>query len=218
MPTILVVEDSPSEQMLIKQALIEVFGNNVSIKTAHSIADVGGVLIRDAVDAVVLDLMLPDGRGFESLEALRRLNPTVPVVIVTGLQDGHVRVQARAAGIKHFINKDEGLQGLGMAVVGAIDDARESSIPVHEITRRLDALFRLMDNQAISNQKLMTAVFGNGVPGLVNKVEEHERFITQHREWSKNIERIFWLAIGAAVTSGIGAIISWAFSNPSLGS
>ena len=44
-------------------------------------------------DCLILDLNMPEMDGIRTLEALKTIDPTLPIVVVTGLDDG-ARVQA----------------------------------------------------------------------------------------------------------------------------
>ena len=58
-------------------------------------------------DAVVLDYLMPDIDGVEFTRRFRLLtkNARVPVLMVTGCNDGDLRYRARAAGVDDFLTK-----------------------------------------------------------------------------------------------------------------
>lgn len=56
-------------------------------------------------DVVLLDLSLPDGRGLATVTAVRDAAPTVPIVVLTGLDDEALAVQALAAGAQDYLVK-----------------------------------------------------------------------------------------------------------------
>jgi DNA-binding NarL/FixJ family response regulator len=60
---------------------------------------------RDDLDLVLLDLALPDARPFEVLEASRRLQPQVPVVVVSASQDRFEIERAMALGAQAYVFK-----------------------------------------------------------------------------------------------------------------
>ncbi|MFT3899793.1 MAG: response regulator transcription factor [Gordonia sp. (in: high G+C Gram-positive bacteria)] len=56
-------------------------------------------------DAVMLDLMLPDMDGLEVLERLRRLNPHLPVLMLTAKDSTEDRIAGLAAGGDDYVTK-----------------------------------------------------------------------------------------------------------------
>src|SRR5688572_13371301 len=60
---------------------------------------------RGGFDAIILDLGLPDSQGIESLRAVRKVNPDVPVVCLTGLEDEEAALQALRDGAQDYLVK-----------------------------------------------------------------------------------------------------------------
>ncbi len=55
---------------------------------------------------VLLDLNLPDSQGIESLVQVRRAYPLVPIIVLTGMEDEVIAVQAIELGAQGFLNKE----------------------------------------------------------------------------------------------------------------
>ena len=62
-------------------------------------------LSKGGVDLVLLDLGLPDSQGLETLERLRAVQPTVSVVVLTGLADEDVGLRAVQLGAQDYLVK-----------------------------------------------------------------------------------------------------------------
>jgi diguanylate cyclase (GGDEF)-like protein len=60
-----------------------------------------------APDLILLDLTLPDGRGLDTLTRVRERFATVPVVLLTGVEDPDIEERALGAGAQDFLGKDE---------------------------------------------------------------------------------------------------------------
>jgi signal transduction histidine kinase len=65
------------------------------------------------IDAVLLDLHLPDSHGVDTVVRLRENDPDVPVVVLTLAHDPEIALGALAAGAQDFLVKEE----LGIASV-----------------------------------------------------------------------------------------------------
>lgn len=102
---ILIVEDHP----LFAEALKRVITNSIpdsEVTTVSSLGELRCVLAqRHELDLVLLDLCLPDGRGFGGLIELRREFPRLPIIIVSMFDDVRVVHKAVVCGAAGFIPK-----------------------------------------------------------------------------------------------------------------
>ena len=88
---VLLVEDNPGDALLIEAALCGT--GNVRLVRADRLAKGLEQLSLELFDAVLLDLDLPDSRGFDTLAAILA-QTRVPVLVMTGLDDESVGLQA----------------------------------------------------------------------------------------------------------------------------
>ena len=107
---ILLVEDNPSDARLIEEYLKEPGWSShqtaPTVRHVERIAD--AVEARDeAVDIILLDLGLPDSNGFETLETMLEAAGGAPVVVLTGLDDDSVGVEAVERGAQDYLIKDD---------------------------------------------------------------------------------------------------------------
>src|ERR1700674_1465195 len=58
-------------------------------------------------DLIVLDLSMPVMNGFDAARKLKRLMPTVPLIMYSAFGDGFVEQQARLVGISELISKSQ---------------------------------------------------------------------------------------------------------------
>jgi two-component system response regulator RegA len=90
---LLLIEDDRATFTALR-GILALRGWDVTVAT--TVAEAGAAL-GDPVDAVVLDLMLPDGDGLSILERIRREGRDVPVVVTTGTVD-----DARVAAVRRL--------------------------------------------------------------------------------------------------------------------
>lgn len=114
---ILLIEDMPGDARLVELALREAGAAHV-IETRETLAGLGEALDEarnagePAFDVVLLDLSLPDSFGLDTvagalaLLADRKLT-TIPVVVLTGLDDPRMGLAAIQAGAQDYIIKGE---------------------------------------------------------------------------------------------------------------
>lgn len=113
MSTILVIDDDKLICILLRQVLGH-HGHEVLTTTSG----IHGVELFQKLrpKATVLDLRLPDLDGIDVLKELRRLDPTAPVIILTGAPSDELLAKARALGITDVFYKDNSLHLLNQAI------------------------------------------------------------------------------------------------------
>ena len=107
---ILLVEDNSSDARLIEEYLKEPgwSGQETAPTVRHADRLAEAVETRDdAVDVVLLDLGLPDSSGFETLDAMLEATGDEPVVVLTGLDDDRVGIEAVERGAQDFLVKGD---------------------------------------------------------------------------------------------------------------
>jgi two-component system response regulator QseB len=109
----LVVEDDPVLSDGLKVGL-GLYGATLDI--VSSCADGQAALAADEFDALVLDLMLPDGSGLDLLAALRSRGDRTPVLLLTALDEVSDRIRGLDAGADDYLGKPFDLEELAARV------------------------------------------------------------------------------------------------------
>ncbi len=97
---IIIVEDEPAIAESVCYALER---DSFSVGVATSLSEAEG-LIEDA-DLLILDLMLPDGSGFDLIRRLRSANRTTPVIVLSSRDSEADRVAALETGADDYVTK-----------------------------------------------------------------------------------------------------------------
>ncbi len=103
--TALLIEDNPGDARLIGLALADAQGQDVDLVRAERLSDGLARLDEGGIDVVLLDLSLPDGHGLETFERARAHAPGVPIVVLSGLSDAQLAVDAVNAGAQDYLVK-----------------------------------------------------------------------------------------------------------------
>jgi DNA-binding NarL/FixJ family response regulator len=101
---LLVVED----HALVREGLLATLKNLGAETETIGVPDASeaiGVLERQDIDMLILDLMLPGTKGQTFLPLVRRRFPTVPVVILSALDDADTVSRVMKAGASGFVSK-----------------------------------------------------------------------------------------------------------------
>ena len=197
---ILLIEDEPAVARMVERGL-----------TAHGhqvlIAETGedGVLFvaTEAVDLVLLDIMLPDHDGHKVLAEIRCRRSDLPVIMLTARDDLGSKVTALEGGADDYVTKPFAFEEL-LARVRALtrrsDQKQASTIecgdlridllshrvwrgerPV-DLSRREFALleyFARHPGQLLSRQQILSAVWEYDFEGESNVVDVYVRYLRQ---------------------------------------
>jgi PAS domain S-box-containing protein len=103
---VLLIEDNPGDARLVEILLMESDLLECEIINKTSLGD-GMALLEEGEEfaAILLDLTLPDSRGFETLERLLAKFPNNNVIVLTGLADKSLGLMAVKAGAQDFLVK-----------------------------------------------------------------------------------------------------------------
>lgn len=104
---ILVVEDNPSDQFLLEEMLSSSTLRIRDIFFASTIAQAKEILSAQAIHFVLLDLSLSDSFGIDTLKTIRDLTHRIPVIILTGLSDSEVALEALKQNAQDYLVKGE---------------------------------------------------------------------------------------------------------------
>ena len=101
---ILIADDDPITVQMLSGVLK---GAGFSISVALDAMQAVMVAMRTPLDAIVLDIGMPGGGGFQVLERLKATAKVsaIPVIVVTASTDPTLRARVRALGAKDFFSK-----------------------------------------------------------------------------------------------------------------
>lgn len=119
--TILIVEDDRVQQKMVAMLLSKKLGYETMLASngKDALARIQSSNVGD-ISAVLLDIQMPEMDGFETLQAIRKYRPDLPVLMLTGSDDTNIAVRAIKEGASDFIVKPPEPTHLGIAIQNAI--------------------------------------------------------------------------------------------------
>lgn len=123
---VLIAEDDPRIAAFLLKGLRAKGFDAVWAATGQATLDEVG---RGGVDAVLLDLGLPDIDGLEILAGWRHASVTVPVIVLTARSDPRDRVRAHELGVAGYLMKPAPFADVVAAVGSAV--GRDGDVGVH---------------------------------------------------------------------------------------
>lgn len=111
MPKILIVEDEPAIRRVLKNILTEE-NKTYEVFEAADGAEGMELIKRTDFDLILCDIKMPKMDGMEVLEAVKKLKPEIPIVMISGHGDLETAVQAMRLGAFDYISKPPDLNRL----------------------------------------------------------------------------------------------------------
>ena len=178
---ILVVEDEDRIASFVVKGLT---AEGHTVERAATVAEAKALGTTYEFDLVLLDLVLPDGRGTEVLRALRAVHPDLPIIVVSALGEVDDKVSLLDTGADDYLVKPFAFaelaariraatrQGAASARVLRVGDltldtktrvaTRGDHVRVDLPSREFALLEYLMrhESQVLSRQQILDAVWG----------------------------------------------------------
>ncbi len=139
--TILTVEDNTSDLFLLEHMLKASGLEIAQLYSTDHIRDAYTLLEKHTIHVVLLDLTLPDSFGIHSFTYLKPVVQKIPVIILTGMSDTNIALEAIKEGAQDYLVKGELTEGL---LTKAIQYSMERK--------------RTLENLRVSNERFNTVV------------------------------------------------------------
>lgn len=203
MAKLLIIDDEPNLLYSVKKSLES---DSLEVITAAT-AEQGIASVRDhEPDAVILDVRLPDMSGLDAFNDIHKIDPRVPVIIITAYSTTETAIEAMKRGAFEYLLKPVDFDTLCRTVARAIEISQMSRVPaIFEVGGEVNADADQIVGRSPSMQEVFKAI-GQVAPQDVNALvlgesgtgkEMVARAIYQH---SRRSDRQF-LAINCAALS-----------------
>ena len=149
---ILLVEDSRSDAALLQEELSESSQNRFEIAHVETWAEAVQHLSNARFDVLLLDLSLPDSTGQETFIRARAQASDLPIVVLTGLANETLGLEAVRHGIQDYLVKG---QADGRQVARAIHYAIERKRAEAELRAARDGLELRVANRTAGLKRIV---------------------------------------------------------------
>lgn len=156
---VLLVEDSSSDALICRKALEQFTPHAFEMVTAATLTDALAALSARQFDVVLTDLDLPELNGMDVVQALRRADAGVPIVVLTGSVGPAVGDDAIRAGADDYLHKGE-LQGTSLSRALRFAVQRRQVRDERTQLQRIEAVGRLAAGVAHDFNNLLAVIGG----------------------------------------------------------
>lgn len=181
---VLLVEDNPGDARLIEQRLrwesIPGIADASSITHVETLKDGFGRLEEEAYDVVLLDLGLPESTGIETLERLLAHILSIPIVVLTGLDDTETAIEAIQKGAQDYLVKDEISSRLLKRAIRYSIERKRTEEKLRESMEKLRAMFESIGDAVILTDLTGTIVEANDAAAHLVGYSDKKELIGQN--------------------------------------
>ncbi len=104
---VLLIEDNPDDACLLREALNEAREAHIDLVHVEHLDEAAKLLRQETFQVILLDLSLPDSQGIETVLRVQDHAPSVPIIVLTGLADDNIALQAVRAGAQDYLVKGD---------------------------------------------------------------------------------------------------------------
>ncbi len=104
---LLLVEDNAGDARLLREMLNEAGAHNTKVTHVGTMKEAEKCLATGTFNIVLLDLGLPDAQGLEAVRRTRIATSSIPLVVLTGLDDETLAAHALQEGAQDYLIKGQ---------------------------------------------------------------------------------------------------------------
>jgi diguanylate cyclase (GGDEF)-like protein/PAS domain S-box-containing protein len=105
--TVLLIEDNRGDARLLREMFGEHGPHKIELTHVECMYDAETLLAERTTDVILLDLGLPDAQGLGAVRRAHAAAPRVPLVVLTGLEDDSMALQALQEGAQDYLVKGQ---------------------------------------------------------------------------------------------------------------
>ena len=197
---ILLIEDKSGEKRAISELLTNSAGANHRVIKVNRLSEALRLIDAISFKAAFVDIAVPDARGLESVARLRAAAPSLPIIVLAGMDDEGVAVQALQVGAQDYILK-------GSFDTGLLNRALRYAIERKESEEKLTRLAYYDQLTALANRRLFHERLSLAL-ARAKRRETHVTVLVLNLDRFKSINESFGYEAGDALLREVGKRLS----------
>jgi putative nucleotidyltransferase with HDIG domain len=189
---ILIVDDEEMIRNLLSSALSQ---ESYICHQAGSVDEAFAILGEQAFDLVISDIMMPGRSGVELLRDLKKVNPDIAVLMITGLSDMNTAMECVHLGADDYITKPFGISRVVLTVKNLID---RRNLAIEKKNYQISLEFKVMEqtSQIRKTMNELSLAYDNTLTALVKALDAREKEVGSHSERVMNYASLLGIKLG----------------------
>ncbi len=138
---VLLIEDNPADALLLRESLHNDALADYRVTVVELLEQGLAELDHHQYDILLLDLGLPDSQGLETFEKAYASFPEIPVIVLSGMADEVVALQAVQSGAQDYLVKGESSWNIGGRAIRYAIERHQSQRAVRASEARFATFF-----------------------------------------------------------------------------
>lgn len=175
---VLIVDDEEMIRDLLTAALQQ---ENYTCYQASNVDEAFVILGEQPIDLVISDIMMPGRSGVELLRDLKKVDPDIAVLMITGLSDMNTAMECIHLGADDYITKPFGINRVVLTVKNLVE---KRNLAIEKKNYQISLEFKVME-QTERIRKTMTELhhaYDNTLTALVKALDAREKEVGSHSE------------------------------------
>jgi sigma-B regulation protein RsbU (phosphoserine phosphatase) len=172
---VLLVEDNPMDVLLIRSVLGRVEGATFEIESFDSLGAALEIAKTTLFDVLLLDLGLPDSDGLETFIRAHGALTDVPVVVLSGMANVRVALEAVQRGAQDYLVKGPGMRDLLARSVRYAVERHHARQKLEHYTRELQEKNAVLEEELRMAREVQQALLPQFYPQFSDLSASHRR-------------------------------------------
>jgi len=173
---LLLVDDDAGDRKMVKLALDRSSNAaDFNIETAETLSEATEYLKNKDYDVVLLDLGLPDSGGISTVQKAHEANPNVPIVVLTGLANEEVGLEAIEKGAEDYLVKGTPLERILVRIIRYAIERKKIGRKLKEAIEAKSQFMSMVSHELrvpLASIKESIAIVSDGLAGKITKEQK----------------------------------------------
>ena len=183
---ILVVDDEEMIRELLSSALQQ---ENYQCHLASNVDEAFSVLGSQRIDLVISDIMMPGRSGVDLLRDLKKVDPEIAVLMITGLSDMNTALECIHLGADDYLTKPFGISRIMLTVKNLIE---KRCLAIEKKNYQVSLEFKVLEQteQLRRTMNELNDAYHNTLTSLVKALDAREKEVGSHSERVMNFSAL----------------------------
>lgn len=189
---ILIVDDEDMIRDLLSSALVQ---EGYFCHQASNVDEAFMLLGDQQVDLVISDIMMPGRSGVELLRDLKKVDPDIAVLMITGLSDMNTAMECVHLGADDYITKPFGINRVILTVKNLLD---RRCLAIEKKNYQVNLEFKVLEQTTRIRKTMneLSIAYDNTLTALVRALDAREKEVGSHSERVMNFASFLGAKMG----------------------